>query len=111
MRASELKHRITIRGYTTQQDPSNGEITTEWADIATIYAAIKPLSVKDKITAQAAGSEIAIRCVIRYRDDITSAMQIVHRGITYEIDGDPLPDPDTGREYLTLTLKRINHGR
>jgi len=32
-------------------------------------------------------------------------MQISHNGLRYDIDGDPLPDADSGREYMTLMLK------
>ena len=70
-----------------------------------LWASFESLSVKDILTAQAAGSEVEARCMLRYRNDIDSTMQISHNGRRYDIDGDPLPDADSGREYMTLMLK------
>ena len=56
---------------------------------------------------QAAGSEVEARCMLRYRNDIDSTMQISHNGRRYNIDGDPMPDNRSGREYMTLMLKSV----
>lgn len=74
-----------------------------------LWASFEPLSVKDILTAQAAGSEVEVRCMLRYRSDIDSTMQIENRGKRYDIDGDPMPDSKSGVEYMTLMLKSVQH--
>lgn len=106
MQAGELRHRVTIFGQTTTRSKT-GAVKAEWQKIATVWAAIKPLSVKDVLTAGAVGSKTKAMAIIRYRTDITSQMQLEHNGKRYEINGDPLPDNKTGKEYLTLMLASV----
>ena len=107
MKASSLRHRITLL---TQQSVVNelGEHLAEWTPIKKIWAHVTPLSVKDVIAAQGTGSRMVARCTIRYQAGITSGMRIVHKDQLYDITGDPLPDPRTGKEYLTLMLESIS---
>lgn len=105
MRASKLRQRITVYKQTSGRSPTGAVSTPTWTPWRTLWASIEPLSVKDVLTAQASGSHITARCILRYRNDIDSTMQISHNGRRYNIDGDPLPDADSGREYMTLMLK------
>lgn len=105
MRASKLRQRITVYKQTSGRSPTGAVSTPTWTPWRTLWASIEPLSVKDVLTAQASGSHITARCILRYRNDINSTMQISHNGLRYDIDGDPLPDADSGREYMTLMLK------
>lgn len=104
MKASKLRHRITIQELTGGRDADGDPIAEQWQDKLTVWASLEPLSVKDVLSAQTANSKTTARAVIRYRDGVTSAMRVLHRGQVYMIDGDPLPDPVSGREYLTLML-------
>lgn len=106
MQAGELRHKVAIFGQTTIRSKT-GAVKTEWQKIATTWANIRPLSVKDVLAAQAIGSKTKAMATIRYRTDITSQMQLEHNGKRYEINGDPLPDNKTGKEYLTLMLASI----
>ncbi len=105
MRASKLRQRITVYKQTSGRSPTGAVSPPIWTPWQTLWASIEPLSVKDVLTAQASGSHITARCILRYRNDINSTMQISHNGLRYDIDGDPLPDADSGREYMTLMLK------
>lgn len=107
MRAGKLRQRIKVYKSESGRSPTGAVLPSVWMLKHTLWASIEPLSVKDVLTAQAAGSEVEVRCVLRYRDDIDSTMQIEHRGQRYEIDGDPLPDAKSGREYMTLMLKSV----
>lgn len=105
MKASKLRQRITIR----KMDNANndyGEITNAWQDHLTLWADFKPLSVNAIVSSKAEGSKVVARCVIRYRRDIDETMQVLHEGTLYNIDGMPLPDDKTGKEYLTLMLTK-----
>lgn len=105
MRASKLRQRITVYKQMSGRSPTGAVSPPTWTPWQTLWASIEPLSVKDVLTAQASGSHITARCIIRYRTDIDSTMQIDHRGQRYDIDGVPLPDANSGLEYMTLMLK------
>lgn len=107
MRAGKLKHRITIYKQTSGRSPTGAVLPATWTPWVVLWSSFEPLSVKDILTAQAAGSEVEARSMLRYRDDIDSTMQVEHRGKRYHIDGDPLPDNRSGREYMTLMLKSV----
>jgi SPP1 family predicted phage head-tail adaptor len=105
MRAGKLRHRITAYKQTSGRSPTGAALPPTWSPWVVLWASFEPLSVKDVLTAKAAGSETIARCQLRYRSDIDSTMQIEHNAQRYEIDGDPLPDAKSGREYMTLMLK------
>lgn len=107
MKASKLRQRITLITVTTIPSPTGGSPKTTYVDGPTIWANIEPLSTRDVIQAKAAGSQVTLRCIIRYRKDINSTNRIKYDGKTYKIDGEPLTDKDSGREYLTLLLVSV----
>lgn len=84
-----------------------GQVVSQWQEQTKLWCEFVPLSVNTIIAAQSTNNQITARCVIRYRNDIRSGMRLVHDGITYQIDGPPLPDPKTGKQYLTLMLKTL----
>ena len=127
--AGKLRHRVTILSQKTVTDTSAtgapavnemgeilpvnemGETVNEWQTFTTLWANFTPLSVKSVMEAQAAGNKTVARCVIRYRDDINSSMRVLYREKTYVIDGDPLPDAESGLDYLTLMLASVENDR
>lgn len=107
MRAGKLKNRIKVFKLGSGRSTTGAMLPPTWTQILTLWGSLEPLSVKDILSAQAAGSELLARCVLRYRADINSSMQIECNGQRYEIDGDPLPDANSGREHMTLMLKSV----
>lgn len=114
MQAGKLRHRVTFQSPGMTQDPVTGEMVEGWQDVAgmvKVPASVEPLSVKDFIAAQATQSQLSARIKIRYRAGVVPSMRIIHRGQVYNIEGPPLPDPDSGREYLTLAVSTgVNDG-
>ncbi|WP_255504094.1 phage head closure protein [Moraxella sp. VT-16-12] len=108
MRVSELRHRITLLKQQTSVN-AGGERLAEWTQVKKLWANITYLSVKDVLASQAAGSQITARCVVRYTKDITSDMRIIYQDHVFAIVGQPIPDPKTGREYLTLMLQSASY--
>ncbi len=108
MRAGKIRHRITIYKQTSGRSPTGAVLPPTWTATMKLWASFEPLSVKDILAAQAAGSETVARCMVRYRTDIDSTMQVEHNGQLYDINGAPMPDAKTGREYMTLMLKSID---
>lgn len=112
MRAGKLRHRIAFQAAGLVQDPETGEMLAGWETIwEKVPASVEPLSARDLIAAQAGQSEVSGRMVIRYRSGVLPTMRIIHRGDVYDIQGQPMPDPDSGLEYLTiLVAKGVNDG-
>lgn len=112
MRAGKLRHRITFEVPGITQDPATGEELPGWVPIwEKVPASVESLSARDLIAAQAGQSEASGRMVIRYRAGVLPTMRILHRGDVYNIQGPPMPDPDSGLEYLTiLVAKGVNDG-
>lgn len=124
LEAGRLRHRVRLERldymYDSQgdvyQDPTTGETPREWQEVATVWAAIEPVSAREFVRSQALQSQVTTRLVIRYRDDVDAAMRAVHvrRGrpdVVYNIHG-VLADPDSGLEYLTLPCSQgLSDGR
>jgi len=111
MQAGKLRHRVTFQSPGTTQDPVTGEMVQGWATVwDKVPASVEPLSVKDFIASSATQSALTARIMIRYREGVLPSMRILHRGNVYNIQG-VMPDPDSGREYLTLAVSAgVNDG-
>lgn len=111
MRAGLLRHRVSLQHQVSQQNPVTGEIAQAWVEFAPAWAAIEPLSARDFMAAQASQSEASGRITIRYRPGVLPTMRILHRANIYTIIGQPLPDKNSGLEYLTLLVSTgVNDG-
>lgn len=107
MKAGDLRHPIEIQHKVSVRDPGSGEFGEPfWQPFANTWAAVEPLSARDLIAAQAAQSEATARVVIRYRSGVLPMMRIVHRGELYSIEGPPLEDAESGRDYLTILVSK-----
>lgn len=102
LNAGRLRHRVRIERPTRTQDPATGDLTTVWAEVATVAAAIEPLSARDFIAAQQVQSKVQVRIVIRWRAGLTHDMRLVGTDGTVYTPQGFLADPQTGREYLTI---------
>ena len=109
--AGKLRHRVTIQRQAQSRDAASGDVKVSWSDVATVWAAVEPLSVREFIAAQANQSQITARITIRYRSGLTADMRILHRDQIYNPQG-WLADPDSGLEYLTSPCTSgVNDGR
>jgi len=106
--AGKLRHRLALLALTSEQD-SDGEMVETWVTYDTVWGAFEPYSTKDVIAARSVQETTMARAVIRYRDDVTSELRLSFRSKTYKIDGPPLPDTDSGMEYMTLMLSEISN--
>lgn len=112
MPAGRFRHRVTLQRQQQTQNPVTGAIDVIWETVATgIPAAIEPLSVKEFISAQSKQSKITTRIVIRWRSGVDATMRIVHGDTIYNIEG-PLPDKNSGLEYITVPCSQgVNQGQ
>lgn len=110
MQAGRLRHRVLLQRTVNTQSPVTGAVTESWVDIATIRAEVVASSAREFVAAMATQSEVTTRITVRYRPEISNKDRIVFRGKIYNIEG-VLPDPVSGREYLTLPCSEgVNDG-
>ena len=100
--AGRLRHRVSIEALVVGLD-TDGATEEEWIDQIgrLIPAEIVALSGRELIAAQAVQSKVSTRIRIRYRAGVVPSMRVVHRGLAFNIEG-IVPDPDSGRRWLTL---------
>ena len=106
----KLRHRLMILESVLTQDTTTGEMAHVWSELATVWGSFEPYSTKEYHAAAMTQDQTEARAVIRYRADILSEMRISFRGKIYEIKGPPLPDKESGYEYLTLMLAGVANG-
>ena len=111
--SGRLRHRVRIEEFTLDvdtdgdviQDPNTGATSGEWTEVATVWAAIEPLSVKEFIQSQATQAQLTARIVFRHRSGLDPAMRLVHlvNGVPTKIYNPHgfLADKDSGLEYVT----------
>lgn len=110
MLAGKLRHRVTIQRFTEgAQDPMTGDIVSAWVDLATVWASVEPLSVREFIQSSATQSQVTTRITMRKRD-IRAADRILHRSKIYNVTG-VLADPVSGLEYVACPCTEgVNDG-
>jgi SPP1 family predicted phage head-tail adaptor len=84
MKIGDLRHRITLQAKTSTSDAAFGETVT-WTDIATMWAAIWPVSASETISNMQNGMTITHRIRIRYRRVLKSDWQISFADRTFNI--------------------------
>ena len=107
MQSGKLAHRITIEHFEETQNQETGYVSRTWSEFTKVWGKLEPLSTKDQLAAQAVSSKMTARCRIRYSSkaiQIDSTMRLMFRGKYWRIDGDPMPDNQSGLEWLTLNL-------
>lgn len=118
LKAGRLRHRIQIQEYVAQadtsgdviQDAQTGEVSKTWTTIATVWAAIEPLSAREFIQSAATQSEVVARITIRQRSGLRADMRFLHGSTIYNPQGF-LADPVSGLEYLTVPCSQgVNSG-
>ena len=95
----DLDNRITLETPVRTAD-SYGGATLTWSEIASVWARIEALSSRETTPREMRTHEIRYRITIRYRDDVTTDMRILHGAKQLLITG--LRDPDEGHRWLVL---------
>jgi len=109
MRASDLRHRITIQRRTTTQDDT-GAPTQTWVDFATnVPAAIRPLSSRELMAAQAVQSETSHEITMRYLPGVVASMRAVFNGRYFNL-ARPLNVDERNFELIIPATEGLNDG-
>jgi SPP1 family predicted phage head-tail adaptor len=81
-RAGSLNRRITIQGRSTSQDTA-GQQSLTWTDVATIWAAVRPLTGHELARAQMVNTEVSHEVTIRYDAQWADPLVMGGRRIAY----------------------------
>lgn len=105
MDSSRLNRRVAIQYPFTTQD-AYGQPVVGFTTLATVWAAILPLTGARLFAAKQAQSEITLQITIRYLATVEENMQIVYGAHTYIILY--LIDPEMQHVSLELMCKELN---
>lgn len=101
--AGRLDRRITIEQPSFSQDASGQPVAT-WSTLATVWGAKKDIRGRERFAAEQEIAEETTVFLIRWRNDVTVEMRLVHDAKTYRIEG----LAETGRrEGLEITAVAI----
>jgi SPP1 family predicted phage head-tail adaptor len=96
----DFRHRVQIQRLATSEDTSNA-IQEAWLPLATVWAAVEPMSAREQVEAQSMQSAVSVRIRIRPLAGVDAACRVIFRGQTYNVHG-VIPDPVSGLEWWTL---------
>lgn len=95
----QLRTSLTVEQPVETPDGQGG-FTLTWAQVATVWALVEPLSGKSTEFAERAETRLTHRIWMRWRDDVGRGMRLVNGGKTYRIDS--VDDADGSRRYLVI---------
>lgn len=102
MPAGDLNKRITIQARTETVDSMGASVVT-WANLATVWAAIWPVSANELIQNAQQTMIISHRIRIRYRSDILASYRIQFGTRYFHIVS--IINPNEKREWLDIMAK------
>lgn len=105
MDSSRLNRRVVIQFPSTTQD-AYGQPVVGFTTLATVWAAVEPLTGRALFASKQAQSEITLKVTIRYLATVEEDMQVVYGPHTYTILY--LIDPAMEHSSLELMCSELN---
>ena len=103
MKAGKLDQRVILQALQGGVDMLGQPLPDEWADVATLWAEVSPLTGREYLAAGALVSAVETRIRLRYRPGVTSAMRVVHGADVYGIQS--VIHVKSARQELQLMCK------
>lgn len=104
MRAGELRHRVTIERISEAQDASGHEVQTS-EEVGTVWASVTAVSGTESRRGIQVEAGVTTLVEMRYRDDVTSQMRLIHNGRTLNIER--ATDPEGRKIRLVCQCKEV----
>jgi len=102
MQSGELKKLITLQ-YETKTADGMGSFTVVWTDLATVWAAIWPISANEIVQSMQTNMIISHRVRIRYRSGVLSSWRIKFGDRYFNIVS--IINPSERGEWLDIMAK------
>jgi SPP1 family predicted phage head-tail adaptor len=107
MQAGELRERVTIQSPTASAD-EYGQAPPTWADVATVYAGVRPLRAGEILRAEQPGMETTHVVRLRYRADVAPECRLKW-GTRYLYPSSIVNVGARNRELELLCTERRDH--
>ena len=101
---STLNRRVTLEAQALAPDGGGG-FTASWSTLATVWAAIEPISGADVFGPDASEARVKYRIIIRRRTDVIAGMRVNANGTVFTIHS--VMDDGPQAQFLTLTTEEI----
>lgn len=105
MRAGRLRHKILVQERSGAKDLLGGA-SDSWSTIATLWASVEPMNVKDYLSSDAQIADLHGKIVIRYNPLIKPDQRILFNGRVLEIQGQPINLGERNREMHIMYIER-----
>jgi SPP1 family predicted phage head-tail adaptor len=105
--AGERNKQIAIQEKAISTD-SIGNQTETWHTIATVWAAIQPLSGREYWAARQVNAETTTKVTILYRRGVTAEHRILYGSRVFELTAPPINTSEANAE-LVLLAKEVAH--
>jgi SPP1 family predicted phage head-tail adaptor len=104
MESGRLNRRVMIQAPSVVQD-EYGQPTSTFVTLATVWAAVEPLSGRQLFAARAAVSTVSVAITIRFLATVTTAMRVLYGNHIYGIDA--IIDSEMAHESLILQCSEL----
>ena len=94
-----LTDRIQLLRKMSTSEPAGGEVAV-YSPIATVWARVRQLSVRQAFATDARGQTVSHAVVLRFRTDLKAGDRVIYRGRNLEIEG--VADLNGRRAYVSL---------
>lgn len=101
MNPGKLRHKIVIEKKAGTTKDAEGIVSVDWVPFASPWAAVIPLSGREKTYASAISAEASLRVEIRYKQGITADMRVNYGGRILELVAPPL---DVDERHIEMHL-------
>lgn len=104
----KMRHRITFQSFTGLQDDYGDPLQSDdsnWDPVATLWAAIDPISGREFYAAEQSQSEVSHKIRCRYRSGLTTAMRIKYGKRIFQIVS--IIDWEERHESLLIMCKEL----
>ena len=104
----KMRHCVTFQSFIGAVDSFGDPLSsddTQWADVATVWAAIDPVSGKEFYAVQQSQSEVTHKVRCRYCPGLTTAMRIKYGGRLFRIIS--ILDWEERHESLLIMCKEL----
>lgn len=102
--AGEFTRRIILRTLVRVEDEGGGWTETA-VDVGPVPAKVEPLDGREQVEAMQAGMERPHRFMIRYREGLTGANEVVYMGRTFNVRS--IVDPNEAHEDLVILADEV----
>lgn len=97
-----LRHRVKLQSLTRTPDAGGG-YTETMTDVATVWAQVEPLEGTEQLRAMQVSPTLSHRIRMRYKANVTPAMQAVYNGRTFDITS--VIDPGERHREIELLVE------